>query len=95
MILHVSPGKTIEHEALEKEYDAIEARFGYPTKKRWQMLSGAEPIGTEIIEREWPNMGVMEATIMKAMADPEYQALGAKNSAIVRDYHWELLMPIG
>ena len=40
------------------------------------MIFGRNPTNTLVIEREWESMAAMETVMMKAMADPEYHALG-------------------
>ena len=89
-IQHIPPDKWAELESLDKKYNVVEARLGFPPKKRYQLLSGNDEVNTLIIETQWPSMAVLESTLEKAMADPEYQALYAQGVPIIRDMHWEL-----
>ena len=90
LIQHVFPGKGAELEALDKEYNAVESKFGFPPKKRYQLLAGPDEIQTLVIERQWPSMAAMETAYEKIMADPAYQAVSAKSLAVIRDNRWEL-----
>ena len=94
MIQHIRPDKWAELEAIDKKYNVVEARLGFPTKKRSQSLSGSLEMNTLIIERQWPSMAAMEATYEKAMADPEHQALQLEGNPIIKSNHWELYMPL-
>jgi hypothetical protein len=95
LIQHITPGKWAELEALDKEYDVVESRFGFPPKKRYQLLAGPDEIQTLVIERQWPSLAAMEAAYEKIMADSAYQTLTAKSLPVIRDNRWELytLMP--
>jgi hypothetical protein len=94
MIQHIYPGKWAELEAIDKKYNAVEARLGFPAKKRYQLLMGTHPAGTLIIERQWPSLAAMEAANERGMADPEYQALQQEGASIIKSVHWELYMPM-
>ena len=94
MIQHIFPGKWAELEAIDKKYNALEARMGFPAKKRFQLLMGSHPAGTLIIERQWPSMAALEEANMKGMNDPEYQALQQESATIVKSVYWEVLMPL-
>jgi len=94
MIQQVFPDKWVELEAIDKRYDAVEGRFGYPAKKRYQSLMGSIPMGTLIIERQWASLAAMEAANEKFMANPEGQALQKEITSIVKSVHWELYMPL-
>jgi len=94
MIQQIYPDKWKELEAIDKKYNAAEARLGFPPKKRYQALVGGLEVNTLIIERQWASLAAMEATNEKAMADPEYQALGNQTSSIIKSVHWELYMPL-
>ena len=93
MIQKIYPDKWAELEAIDKKFNAVEARLGFPPKKRYTLLSGGHPVNTLIIERQWPSLAVMEATHEKAMLDPEYQALNQEGTSIIKSIHWELYLP--
>lgn len=94
MIQHIFPSKWAELEALDKKYNVVEARLGFPAKKRYQLLMGSHPMGSVIIEREWPSLAALEAAMMKALADPEYQALQQESAAVIKSIYWENYMPM-
>jgi hypothetical protein len=90
MIQHVRPGKWAELEAIDKRYDAVETRFGFPKKRRYQAMFGGQDGNTLIIEREWESLAKMEATYMPYLNDPELQKLNAEISQIVDSSQNEL-----
>jgi hypothetical protein len=93
-VQHVYPDKWEELEAIDKEFNKVEAKYGLPPKKRYQMISGPGKSGTLIIERTWESMAVMEAAFERLMADPVYQALTQKPYSIIKDCRWELYTPL-
>jgi hypothetical protein len=94
MIQKVYPDKWAELEEVDKKYNAVEGRLGFPPKKRYQCLTGSHEVNTLIIERQWASLAAMEATYEKAFADPEHQALGKESTSIIKNIHWELYMPL-
>ena len=87
----VSAGSMKKQQGLEKKYAAVEARLGYP-KTRWFIVhTGTSPMGTRVLEREWESMAAMEATLVKAIADPEWQALYAESVGLDATTKVELL----
>ncbi len=94
MVQYIPGDKWGELEALDKKYNVVEARLGFPPKKRFQLLMGAHPMGSLVIEREWPSMAALEDAMMKGMADPEYQALQQESGPIIKQLYWETLMPL-
>jgi hypothetical protein len=94
IIQQVRPDKWAELEEIDKKYNAVEGRLGFPPKKRYQCLTGSHDTNTLIVERQWASMAAMEATYEKAFADPEHQALGKEGTSIIKSIHWELYMPL-
>ncbi len=94
MVQEIFPDKWAELDALDKKYDSLEARLGFPAKKRFQLLMGGHPMGTLIIEREWPSLAALEETMQKSLMDPEYSALRNESGAVIKDIHWEMYMPL-
>ncbi len=90
LIQHVRPGKWAELEALDKKYDAIESRYGFPPKKRYQALFGGYTSDTLIIEREWESLTKMEATYMPCLSDPELQKLQAEIMQVIESNQSEI-----
>ena len=94
MIQHIRPDKWADLDGLDKKYNVVETRLGFPAKKRYQCLSGINDMNTLIIERQWESLAKMEATFEKAMSDPEYQKLQQESTPIVKSNQWELYMPL-
>jgi len=94
MIQEIYPDKWAELELLDQKYNMVEARLGYPAKKRSRSISGKYNLNTLIIERQWESMTKMEAANELAQADPEYQALWMEGTSIIKSVHWELYMPM-
>jgi hypothetical protein len=83
MIQKEIPGKWAELEALDQKYNVVEARLGYPPKRRYRCMVGGHTTDTIIIEREWDSVAAMEAAYSKAFTDPEHQALNAESISII------------
>lgn len=92
LIQEIRPDKWAELEVLNQKYDDVEARLGYPAKKRMRSLAGPLNVNTLIIERQWESLAKMEATNELAQADPEYQALGAESISVIKSNRWELYL---
>jgi hypothetical protein len=61
----------------EKTWEAIETRMGgFPPKRHYFLLSGSDPMGTMVWEREWESFAVMEAAYDTLFTDAESQRLG-------------------
>lgn len=94
MIQKVSPGKWAELEVIDKRFNAVESRLGFPPKKRYRCIMGSHDTNTLIVERQWDSLAAMEATYEKAFADPEHQALGEEITSIITSTQWEVYMPL-
>lgn len=93
LIQTIYPGKNAELDDIDKRYDAIESKLGFPPKKRLWCISGPYTFNTLIIEREWESMAAMEATYEKSFANKDIQALGQEGQTIVQDSRMELYTP--
>jgi hypothetical protein len=89
-IQQIYADKWVELEAIDKKYNVVEVRLGFPPKKRYKLLSGRDEVNTLIVETQWPSMANLESTYEKALADPEYQVLFYGSSSIIKSIHWEL-----
>ena len=78
--------------AIEKRYEPVEARLGFPPARHYRAYIGSNDTNTRVIERDWSSLGAFLTTIEKAMADPEHQALGAEQVGIVLSNQVELYM---
>ena len=76
--------------AMEKRYEVVEARLGYPPSRRYRADIGSLESNTRVIERDWSSIGAYLTTIEKALQDPEWQALGAEQVGIVLSNQNEL-----
>jgi hypothetical protein len=94
MTQHIYPDKWEELEALDKKYNALEKKYGFPPKKRYQCVFGGHASGTLIIERQWESMAKMEEVYEKIMADPEHQKLGQEGISIIKKTQMELYTPL-
>jgi hypothetical protein len=94
-IQHVRSGKWAELEAIDKRFDAVESRLGFPAnKRRYRCYFGTHTLDTLIVEYEWESLSAMEAAFEAAMADPEWQALSAEVEGILVDNQMELYAPL-
>ena len=78
--------------AIEKRYEVVEARLGYPPTRRYRAFIGANDTNTRVLERDWSSVAAYLTTIEKALADPEWQALGSEQVGIVLSNQVELYM---
>lgn len=90
----IYPGKWAELEEIDKKFNEVEMRAGFPPKQRLQCVIGSIDQNTLIIERQWASLAAMESTYEKAMADPEWQALGQQVNSIVQSTQIEVFTPL-
>ena len=81
-------------EEIDKKYDAIEGKHGYPPKRRYRLFAGGGSTNTLVGEREWESMAAMEAAYEKAFADPAWHAINAEATDIMADNQIEILLPM-
>lgn len=93
-VQEIFPAKWLELESLDKKYDAVENRQGFPTKKRYRCYFGGHTITTIIVEREWDSLAAMESAYEKLFADPEYQALEFESDLIIKSVQIEIYAPM-
>jgi hypothetical protein len=81
--------------ALEKKFDALEAKMGHvPPKRRYYAMYGALPAGTMVWEREWENMAAIDAYNERSMSDPDWAPVLAEASKVYTGFHFELFYMI-
>lgn len=91
MVQKIYPGKWTELDEIDKRYDAVEKRLGFPAKKRYSCVMGGDhDSNTLIIEREWDSLGAMEAAFEEAFQDPELLALNEAGTSVVMSSRWEI-----
>ena len=78
--------------AIEKRYEVVEARLGFPPSRHYRAFIGATDTNTRVIERDWSSQAAYLSTMEKALADTEWQALGAEQVGIVLGNQVELYM---
>ena len=95
-IQQIRRGKWAELEELDKKFNEVERRLGFPAnKRRYRCYFGGHDVNTIAVEYEWENLAAMEAAYESAMADPEWQALGAElEASILKSNHMELYVPM-
>ena len=93
-IQQIRPGQWAELEAIDKKYNTVESRLGFPAKRRYRCYLGGHNINTLIVERQWESLAAMEAAYEKTFADPEYQALEAETDLVIESNQIELYAPL-
>ena len=93
-IQKIRPGKWAELEEIDKNYDAVKSRLGFPPKRRYRCYIGGHDINTLIIERQWDSLAAMEATYEKAFVDSEWQGIEAQTASIIEGVQFELYAPL-
>jgi hypothetical protein len=90
MIQKIYPDKWEELEEIDKRYNAVEKRLGFPpTKKRYRSISGSYDTNTLIVEREWESFTAMDAAYIERNADPEAQELFIEIDSIIKSMRCE------
>jgi hypothetical protein len=89
----VKPGKRAALDELNKQWDAFEARLGFPPQKQYACSIGGHQMGTLLLLREFDSMAAMEALFAKMMVDAEIEELMAATEELVESTQWELYEP--
>ena len=93
-IQKVRPGKWAALEEIEKRFAAVEGRYGFPPKERYQCVFGGNDTNTVIIERQWDSFAAMEAAYEKILADSEHKTLIAEVVEIIESQQIEIYTPL-
>jgi len=93
LIQRVANGKWDELEEIDKKYNVIEEKLGFPPKKRFRSFSGAYDFNVIIIEREWQSFSKMEKDVTNYFLDPELAKLGKKLESIIDWAKTEFYIP--
>lgn len=93
MIQEVYPGKWEALAEIDKKFDVVEKRHGFPATKRMSSISGAYDMNTIVIMREWESMAAMEAAYESIFTDSEHQVLVAETMSIIKNSRIELYTP--
>ena len=90
MVQEIFPGQNAALDDLDKRYDAIESKLGFPPKKRMWSISGPHPTNTLVLEREWESMAAMETAIEKLFENEGIRALWKEGETIIKSSRIEL-----
>ena len=93
-IQQIRPGKWGELGALDKKFNAVESRLGFPAKRRYRCYMGGHDLNTLIVERQWESLAAMEAAYERSFMDPEYQAVEAESVSVLESVQIELYAPL-
>jgi hypothetical protein len=94
-IQQVRSGKWEALEEIDARFNEVESRLGFPpNKKRYRCYFGTHDLSTIIVEYEWDSFTALETAYEKAMADPEWQALGVEVESILKSTQMELYAPM-
>jgi hypothetical protein len=91
LIQKVRPGKWDQLDKIDKKYDEIEKKYGFPPKRRYRALIGPLDNNTVIIEREWKSTAQLEDSMLRTYNDPEYQKLGVELEANIIESQFQEL----
>jgi hypothetical protein len=94
MIQKVLPGKWAALEEIDKKFNAVESRLGFPSKKRYRCMIGGHDTNTLVVERQWDSLAKMEAAHEKAFLDPEHQALAEEINSLIVSNQYEVYIPL-
>lgn len=75
----------------EKSWEELEGRLGgFPAKRHYWLMSGAEAQGTLVWEREWENLATMEAAYDNMFHDAEAERLASTGPEILENERVEV-----
>ena len=94
LVQHIRQGKWADLEELDKKFDVVESRLGFPAKKRYQCLAGTHDSSVLIIERQWASLAETEAAYERAVGDAEFQQLIGATVSIVESNRREFYTPL-
>jgi len=90
----IHPGKWADIMKLDKKYNAVEKRLGFPSKKSFRSYFGSHDINTLVIEHEWASMAAFEADVEKANNDAEYRSLEKDFDALIESCQVDVYVPL-
>ena len=88
----IRPGKWAELDVIDKKFNSVESREGFPSKRRMRCYIGGYSINTLIVEREWNSLSEMEAAYMKLFMDPDWQTLASEFDTLCESTQYEIYM---
>lgn len=67
----------------ERKFKEVEDRLGgYPPKRYYYLLAGADATGTMVQEREWESFSAMDAAYDRLFAEPGLMDLGNSGGTV-------------
>ena len=91
LVQEIAPDQWMQLEEVNKKFDEMETKFGYPPKTRYRGLLGPDS-NVLVIERIWESMAKMEEIMEKASNNSEYLGLSVKLLPIIKSTRMELYM---
>ncbi len=91
-IQRIKPDKWDALAEIDNRFDAIEATYKYPPKRRYRAMLGPLENNCAVLEREWKSMAKMEEAILNAYGDPAWQALVKELNEIVTEQYHEVYL---
>ncbi|MBN2151753.1 MAG: hypothetical protein JW839_09925 [Candidatus Lokiarchaeota archaeon] len=88
LVQKVKPDKWAALDEIDKKFNDIESKIGFPPKRRYRSLIGPLDNDTIVIEREWKSMAEMENAVLGSMGNAELQKLSVQlNDIIEKSWH--------
>ena len=86
----IRPGQWEELEEIEKEWQALERRAGYPEgKRRYRGISAPHDLDTLIVEVEWESFAAYEKICAKTALEPGFAELVARTEPLIESMSFE------
>jgi hypothetical protein len=86
----ISPGKWEELEGIEKEWQALEKRAGYPEgKRRYRGITAPHDLDTLVVEVEWESFAAYEEICAKTALEPGFADLVARTEPLIESMSFE------
>ena len=86
----ICPGKWEELEEIEKEWQALEKRAGFPEgKRRYRGMSAPHDLDTLVVEVEWESFAAYEEICTKTALEPGFAELVARTEPLIESISFE------
>ena len=93
LIQEIAPDKWQQLDGIDKKFDELESKMGFPPKKRYRGLMGPD-LNTLVVERVWESMAKAEEVMSMANSDPEYLTLSVQLIGVVLSQRFEAFLVI-
>ena len=91
LIQEIASDKWQQLDSIDKKFDEIESKMGFPPKKRYRGLIGPD-LNILVVERIWESMAKAEEIMSKANSDPEYLTLSVQLIGVVLSQRFEVFL---